>query len=102
MNIDDYSPKNSNEYITCFRQLAALISKAMIQAETTAFVSENDKKRSLQRLAEAVETIACLRGDSGLFGDGRPENLAEFQKEMYQIEDALRTRLIGLGYKYPV
>jgi hypothetical protein len=73
----------------------------MDNAEETGFVSDGAKTKSLQRLAEAVETVACLRGDSGLFERGRPDNLSLYQKEMYQTEDMLRARLLQLGYSYP-
>lgn len=56
---------------------------------------------SLDRVSQNVETIACLRGDSDIYETTRPEGLVEYQKEMYSIEDKLRTRLLSLGYKYP-
>ena len=100
MDIYQYLPKSAEDYINCVRSLAALLHKAMDETESTQFVSENDRTRALQRLAEGVETVACLRGDSGVFSAGRPADLIEYQREMYQIEDDLRSRLLSLGYVY--
>ncbi len=95
---DDYLPKSATEYITCFRQLAAISENAM------DYVASNlpAEPKSLERLAESVETIAGLRGDSGIYQGSRPDGLVEYQKEMYATENYLRERLLGLGYKYPV
>lgn len=101
MNISKYLPKDAESYITCVRMLAAIVNEAMDEAERMQFVSPMDRSRSLQRLADGVETLACLRGDSGIFYSSRPHNVVEYQNEMYQIENILRTRLISLGYTYP-
>lgn len=101
MDISKYLPKDAEEYISSMRVLAAIIYEAMNETERTQFVSAADKAKSLQRLADGVETIACLRGDSGIFYSARPHNLAEHQQEMYEIENTLRTRLVSLGYTYP-
>jgi hypothetical protein len=96
-------PKTALEYIACFRQLAAITSSALDYVENKVdWVSEEDKNKTMARIAESVETISLLRGDSGAYIDSRPSGLAEYQKEMYAIEDYLRGRLLGLGYKYPV
>lgn len=100
MDLDKYLPASPEEYMHAFRATAALINKAMAAAEDTEFVSDTDKSKSLQRIAEGVETIACLRGDSGLFDQGRPNNLIAYQKEMYHIENMLRARLLKFGYTY--
>jgi hypothetical protein len=101
MDMYQYLPADAMDYVNCVRTLAALIYKAQDEVEKTEFVSDDEKSRALQRLADSVETIACLRGDSGIFYSGRPTNLVEYQEEMYQIEDTLRSRLISLGYTYP-
>jgi len=96
-------PKTAVEYITCFRQLAAITSTALSYVENKAdWVSEEDKNKSLARIAETVETISSLRGDTGAYYESRPNGLVEYQKEMYAVEDYLRGRLLELGYKYPV
>lgn len=94
------TPYNADEFIQCFRQLAIIIDQTMNVAATKAWISEKDKQKTLGRLAESVETIASLRGDS-IFYEVRPEGLSEFQSEMYKTEDALRSKLLNLGYKYP-
>ncbi len=101
MDVYKYLPGDAENYIQCFRMLAALIYTAMDEVEKTRDSSEEDKARQLQRVADGVETIACLRGDSGLFYAARPRNLTLYQNEMYQIENLLRTRLVALGYSYP-
>lgn len=101
MDIDNYLPQDAQSYIVCVRQLAALTNKAMNEFKNNTYTSEGERNKSLHRLADAVETISCLRGDSGLFYAGRPKGLIEYQKEMYQIEGVLRTRLLSLGYVYP-
>ena len=95
------STYTANEYINCFRQLAAIINQAMDIAATYTWDDEELKQRTLSRIAESVETIASLRGDSGIFHAARPEGLLDFQSEMYRTEDTLRARLLGLGYRYP-
>jgi len=90
-------PKTAEEYIKLVRQLGAITNKAMDYLENNSSIQLS----SLDRIAQNVETIACLRGDSGIYENTRPEGLVEFQKEMYAIEDQLRARLIKLGYKYP-
>jgi len=102
MELKKYLPTSAAEYIDCFRKLAALTDSALNYVENKVdWVSERDKNKSLARIAESVETIASLRGDSGVFYSSRPEGLTEYQKEMYAIEDQLRARLLSLGYKYP-
>lgn len=93
----DFVPKSSIEYMTTFRQLAEIINSAIDNIQSQPQI----QKSSLDRIAQNVETIACLRGDSGLYENTRPEGLVEFQKEMYLIEDYLRYRLLSLGYVYP-
>lgn len=91
-------PKTADEYILCFRQLTAIIVKAMdhVEANPPVYLA------TLDRIAHNVETIACLRGDSGIYQDSRPPQLGElYQKEMYDTEYALRERLIAMGYVYP-
>jgi hypothetical protein len=102
MDLKTYLPRSAAEYIDCFHRLAALTNSALDYVENKIdWVSASDRNRSLTRVAESVETIASLRGDSGAFYDSRPEDLAKYQNEMYAIEDQLRARLLSLGYKYP-
>ncbi|MEO8863130.1 MAG: hypothetical protein ABI354_02295 [Candidatus Saccharimonadales bacterium] len=102
MELNKYLPGSPAAYIDCFRQLAAITNTALDYIENNAGrTSEQDKNKSLGRVAESVETISSLRGDSGVYYDSRPDGLIEYQKEMYAIEDYLRERLVGLGYKYP-
>lgn len=98
IDIKQYLPQNTEEYIRTFRQLAAITADAMDYFEKHRLEARDPK--SLTRIALAVETISALRGDSGIFESSRPE-LQSFQKEMYATEDALRDRLVGLGYEYP-
>jgi len=102
MDIYQYLPTDAESYINCVRMLAALIHKAMDEFEKTDFASVVDRSRSLQRLAASVETVACLRGDSGIFYASRPHNLIRYQADMYYIEDMLRARLMALGYNRTV
>jgi len=90
-------PKTAEEYITLVRQLAGITNKAMDYLEDHRPIA----LASLDRIAQNVETVASLRGDSGIYEKTRPEGLVEYQEEMYAIEDQLRARLISLGYKYP-
>jgi hypothetical protein len=90
-------PQTAEEYIKLVRQLASITNKAMDYLESSSSIQLS----SLDRIAQNVETIACLRGDSGIYENTRPVGLIEFQKEMYAIEDQLRARLLGLGYQYP-
>lgn len=102
MELNKYLPSSATDYIDCFRKLAALTDSAMDYAENKDdWVSEQDKSKTLARLAESVETLSSLRGDTHAYYDSRPEGLLEYQKEMYAIEDQLRARLVGLGYKHP-
>jgi hypothetical protein len=91
-------PKTAEDYIKIVRQLAAITNTAMDYLEKNSPIMLS----SLDRIAQNVETVACLRGDSGIYQDTRPDGLAEYQKEMYAIEDLLRARLISLGYKYSI
>lgn len=90
-------PQTATDYITLFRQLAAITNKAMDYLENNKPI----QVASLERIAQNVETLASLRGDSSIYNATRPEGLVEHQKEMYAIEDQLRNRLINLGYKHP-
>ncbi len=100
--MDNYLPQTATEYIECFRLLAALTNKAMDNIDNKMdWVSDNDRDKMLSRLAEAVETLSLLRGDSSIFIELRPEGLDEYQKEMYSTEDTLRNHLLKLGFKYP-
>lgn len=67
MDIYQYLPPDAEDYINCVRKLAALLCKVMDESEKTEFVSEDDKFKALQRLADDVETVACLRGDRVYF-----------------------------------
>jgi hypothetical protein len=89
-------PQTAEDYIKLVRQLAAITNKAMEYLESNSPIQLS----SLDRIAQNVETVACLRGDSEIYQDTRPNGLIEYQKEMYAIEDQLRARLINLGYKY--
>lgn len=98
MELKKYLPVNATEYIDCFRKLAALINAALDYAEhKNNWVSEQDKEKTLARIARSVATIASLRGDSGAYYDSRPKGLNEYQNEMYAIEDQLRARLFSLA-----
>jgi len=99
--IDKKTPQTADEYISVVRILSSMINSSLDSMIIKVFTSEDEKLKELTRAAEVVETIASLRGDSGLFRDMRPKGLIEYQKEMYAIEDALREKLVGLGYKYP-
>jgi len=90
-------PQDTNEYMILFRQLAAITDNAM------DFISNNPSIQlsSLDRIAQNVETIASLRGDSGIYHGSRTQGLNEYQSEMYRTEDQLRARLLSLGYQYP-
>lgn len=102
MDLRKYLPENASDYIECFRKLAALTDSALNHAEHRGdWTSAIDKHNSLSRIAESVETLASLRGDSGEFYDARPDGLVAYQKEMYATEAYLRSRLVSLGYKYP-
>jgi hypothetical protein len=102
MKLENYLPNSAVRYIEAFRTLAALTNAALDYAEKkTDWISEEDRDKTLARLAESVEAIASLRGDDAAYYDARPDGLIEYQKEMYAIEDQLRGRLTGLGYKYP-
>lgn len=94
-------PQTAEEYIFVVRTLGSMIDVSLNEMASKQFMSENEKTKELARAAEVVETISSLRGDSGLFRDMRPDGLIEYQKEMYAIEDAVRAKLVGLGYKYP-
>lgn len=91
MDLKRYLPADALEYIECFRKLAVLTNAAMDFIE----------HKTLVGVAESAETLSLLRGDSGAYYDARPEGLIEYQDEMYAIEEQLRVRLLGLGYKYP-
>ena len=67
----EFLPKTAVEYITLVRQLGALIELGMDDVEANS-VSPEDRARSLQRVAEAVETVSVLRGDSRILDAGRP------------------------------
>lgn len=90
-------PQTAEDYIKLVRQLAAITNKAMDYLESSRPI----QLASLDRIAHNVETIACLRGDSGIYRNTRPDGLTEYQKDMYAIEDQLRARLVKLGYIYP-
>ncbi len=102
MDLKNYLPQSAAEYMNTFRTLAALTDAAMDYVQRkTDWASDVDRNKTLTRIAESVETISSLRGDNGAYYDARPDELTQHQKEMYAIEDQLRARLVGLGYKYP-
>lgn len=101
VELKNYLPKTSEEYIGLVRQLGAIASDAMDYVEAHADLSPEARQVSLQRIADVVETIGALRGDTLIFENTRTEGLENFQKEMYRIEDATRYRLVGMGYQYP-
>ena len=96
MNNSDL-PRTPLAYITLVRHLAAIAEKAMDKIEGHPPIRLSE----LDRVAHNVETSAGLRGDSGIYESVRPDGIEVFQKEMYAIENGLRTRLLGLGYTYP-
>lgn len=93
--------QTAESYIGLVRTLGAMTDTALDGLQVHQFLSDNDKQKTLARAAEVVETISSLRGDSALFDSQRPDGLAEYQGEMYTIEDALRSKLLALGYVYP-
>jgi hypothetical protein len=90
-------PPTSLAYITLFRQLAGITNMAMDYVEHSRPIYLD----SLDRIAQNIETLAGLRGDSSIYDNSRPQGLTDYQKEMYAIENQLRTRLLALGYTYP-
>lgn len=94
-------PETAEQYINLVRMLGAMIEYSLAELQNKEFVSEEDRFSTLARVAEVVETISSLRGDSSLFDNLRPSGLIEYQKEMYAIEDSARAKLVSLGYKYP-
>ncbi len=97
----DYLPKTYDEYINAFRIMASLTDAGLDHIENATFTSIEDRAKTLSRAAEMVETIATIRGDSGLLHDIRPATPEQsFQSEMYATEDRLRARLVSLGYRY--
>ncbi|MDB5185169.1 MAG: hypothetical protein JWN38_977 [Candidatus Saccharibacteria bacterium] len=90
-------PQTIDEYMTCFRQLAAITAAAMDFVERTPPITLS----ALDRIAQNVETLASLRGDSGIYDTTRPPGLTSYQSELYATENVLRARLLGLGYSYP-
>lgn len=96
-----FLPKTYDEYVDAFRVLAALADAALDHIEKSAFTSNDERAKVLCRAAELVESVATIRGDSGLLYDIRPSTPEKsFQSEMYATEDYLRDRLVDLGYKY--
>ncbi len=95
------APQTAEAYISLVRTLGAMTSVALDDVLNRQFLDDNDKQKVLARAAEVVETISSLRGDSSLFEAQRPAGLAEYQSEMYDLENALRSKLLTLGYVYP-
>jgi len=93
MNQTD-APQTAQEYMTMFRSLAATIEKAIDYAE-----QHQTNEWSLKLLNANIDTIACLRGDSGMFYEARPEGLEAFQKEMYATESRLAKRVSAIHPK---
>ena len=89
--------QNLEDYIACFRQLAIITSRAMDSLEQSPPIQLS----ALDRIAHNVETIACIRGDSGVYTRNEPPGTEIYRSEMYKTENDLRYRLLSLGYKYP-
>ena len=87
----------AEQYIALFRGVAAIVDTALNHVATD---NAADKLHLLDRVAEGVEFVASLRGDSGAFESTRPSGLSEYQQEMYATENQLRDKLIAQGYKY--
>lgn len=98
MELEKYLPQTAEEYIDCFRSLAAMINSSMDMIEKMPVADREDR---LNSLAEAINTIGALRGDNDIFLASRPADLQSYQKEMYAIEDTLRARLAQLGNQSP-
>ncbi len=96
-----YTPSTAEEYINIVRALGAIAETALNHFIPEEAVSDAERSKSLARIAEMVEVISSLRGDSGIFDNTRPEGLIKYQKEMYTIEDNVRQQLIAKGYQYP-
>jgi hypothetical protein len=96
--LSEFVPKTAIEYITCFRQIAAMVERAMDHVEKHEYGSPEERLRALNNLAEGIEILASLRGDNGVFDLTRPQGIEQFQIEMYKIENQLRQRLRGMGY----
>ncbi len=98
--LSEFAPKTAIEYLTCFRQIAAMVERAMDHVEEHGYGSPEERLRALSNLAEGLEILASLRGDDGVFGSARPAGLEKFQVGMYKIENQLRQRLRGMGYAF--
>jgi hypothetical protein len=96
MAYENQLPKDKEQYMQCFRQLAAVVENAIQATES----DQSGLEKNLDALMYGVEVIACMRGDVGTFSGSRPEGLSVYQKEMYEIEDGLRNHLLRLGYVY--
>lgn len=98
MNFKENLPQTADEYILCFRKLAAITSEAMDYVEANKPIH----LASLDRIAQNVETLSCLRGDSGIYRSSRPQGLSNlYQTEMYETEYSLKERLKSIGYNFP-
>lgn len=99
MDLSRNLPQTAEAYMASFRTLAALTDAALDHVEHNASnLSDDDQQKINSRIADAIRTIAALRGDSDAFTAARPQGLSEYQKEMYAIEDQLYARLSRLGY----
>ena len=92
-----FPPQTPEEYIATFRNIATIADAALLQIEASSPVYHS----SLDSIVHFVETLAGMRGDTSIYDATRP-NMAEYQQVMYSIENALRNRLIALGYEYTV
>ncbi len=88
------SIKTAEEYINLVKRYSWLVDSELEKVEKT--IAKNVKAveiQSLPKLISLVNVIGYLRGQDGAFLEARPDNVANFQKELYANEDAFEHRL---------
>lgn len=86
--------KTAEEYKDLVSKYSWLVDSELIKIETV--IKEHPDQANIEalpKLISLVNVVGYLRGQDGAFLDIRPDEVTEYQRELYDNEDAFESRL---------
>ena len=86
--------KTAEEYKDLVSKYSWLVDSELLKIETV--IKEHPDQANIEalpKLISLVNVVGYLRGQDGAFLDIRPDEVTEYQRELYDNEDAFESRL---------